>query len=150
MRYARGVDRLDPDLVRDAYWPEAIDRHGSRTEPRDAMVDYLMARLATWEASSHMLGQSLVLVEGARAGVETYFQALHLRKGEPRICDQVVGRYADRFERRGRHWRILQREVIIDWTAEQALGPEMPVPVEGRRDRDDPSWRLGSGPFSAG
>jgi len=27
-RYARGVDRLDGDLMKSAYWPEATDDHG--------------------------------------------------------------------------------------------------------------------------
>ena len=27
-RYAYGVDRLDADCMRSAYWPEAIDNHG--------------------------------------------------------------------------------------------------------------------------
>ncbi len=27
-RYSRGVDRLDRDEMRSAYWPDAIDEHG--------------------------------------------------------------------------------------------------------------------------
>ena len=27
-RYARGVDRLDADVMKSAYWPEATDDHG--------------------------------------------------------------------------------------------------------------------------
>ena len=29
LRYCRGIDRLDREMVRDCYWPEAIDEHGS-------------------------------------------------------------------------------------------------------------------------
>ena len=28
LRYARGVDRLDADLMKSAYWPDATDDHG--------------------------------------------------------------------------------------------------------------------------
>ena len=27
-RYSRGVDRLDADVMRSAYWPDAVDDHG--------------------------------------------------------------------------------------------------------------------------
>ena len=28
MRYSRGVDRLDAELMKSAYWPDATDDHG--------------------------------------------------------------------------------------------------------------------------
>ena len=29
LRYCRGVDRLDEDLMKSAYWPDATDNHGT-------------------------------------------------------------------------------------------------------------------------
>ena len=35
-RYSRGVDRLDADMLRSAYWPDAVDNHLSFTGNADS------------------------------------------------------------------------------------------------------------------
>ena len=42
MRYSRGVDRLDPDLIRSAYHDDAIDDHGMFVGTRDEFVDWVI------------------------------------------------------------------------------------------------------------
>jgi hypothetical protein len=42
MRYSRGVDRLDRELLRSAYHPDAVDDHGMFAGGRDAFVDWVV------------------------------------------------------------------------------------------------------------
>src|SRR3546814_13560234 len=70
-----------------------------------------------------MLGQSVIELDGDRADTETYFAAFH---HEPRADGDTMvlvgGRYHDLLQRRGDEWRILRREVLIDWVKESPMG----------------------------
>lgn len=142
-RYARGIDRMDRPLIEGAYWPDAYDRHALFAGSVEGFCDWVMSLLASEKATSHMLGQSLFRFNADRAAVETYYFAQHLRQGESgETVLATAGRYADLFEERQGEWRILERDVLIDWTSLQALtgnmddavfvGPE----VRGRRAGD--------------
>ena len=64
LRYCRGVDRCDRDLVRDCYWPEAIDEHGSFTGTRDEYLEWLFGRmLPRYSMTMHFIGNVLVEVD---------------------------------------------------------------------------------------
>ena len=39
MRYSYGVDRLDPEVMKSAYWPEATDNHGNFVGNAHEFVD---------------------------------------------------------------------------------------------------------------
>lgn len=128
-RYARGIDRMDRALILGAYWEDGYDRHAHFGGTPLEFTDWVMDLLAGDNASSHLLGQSLVRIEGNRAAVETYYFARHVRDEDG--VEKVLlanGRYADLFEERGGEWRILEREVIVDW------GQIVPM---GERQSDD-------------
>ena len=40
LRYARGLDRLDRDLIRSCYWDDAIDDHHSFIGSPDEFIDW--------------------------------------------------------------------------------------------------------------
>jgi hypothetical protein len=41
IRYTRGIDRMDADLVRSAYWPGAHDDHGAFRGSVEELIDWL-------------------------------------------------------------------------------------------------------------
>lgn len=117
--YARGIDRLDLDLVRSCYWPDATDDHGGYTGGVDGFIEFVRGALARFERTNHFLGNRLVTVdlEQGMASAETYCVAYHrLRNAAGVECDMTAGlRYVDRFERRDGEWRIARRVCAYDW-----------------------------------
>ena len=147
MRYCRGVDRLDSDLVNSAFHPDAIDQHGVFQYTGTTVGPEIVARLAPLRASLHLIGNELMQLRGESADVESYFAMWLVSDDGP---DEVVrhgfGRYVDHFERRHGDWRISHRIVLVEWAntwkgardegLAQLLGP-----VLATRTRDDPSYR---------
>ena len=144
-RYARGIDRMDRNLLESTYWPDGIDNHPGYRGTRDDFIDHTMVLLEKhWDRTTHFLGQSLIEVDGASACAETYFYATHIRKGEKSDRFETwSGRYVDRLERRSGEWRIAERHVIIDWNNiapfNESKDPRIPL---GRRDREDKSYAI--------
>ena len=154
MRYCRGVDRLDAELLRDCYHADSTDDHGHWKGNGHDFSEFIVASLA---ARAHHTTHSVanVLIEfdeddgrdggdGDVAHVESYAMAF-LRRTEAGAewLDQFAGRYLDRFERRAGTWRIARRVVVHDWSVTTKLDPStsFPLPMEGftqgRRDRSD-------------
>jgi ketosteroid isomerase-like protein len=151
MRYCRGIDRMDAELVLGVYWPDAVDEHLVFTGSPAEFVAWCMPLMQQMEQTVHLLGNILIAVEGAVADVESYFQAFHRLRaadGKPARDLFLGGRYLDRFERRNDEWRIARRTTIADWFREHAdsgdwssgpLGMQM---VPGTRAPHDPSCRI--------
>ena len=72
---------------------------------------------------SHMLGQSLIRLEGDEAGVETYFIAtlMYPPKDGVETLNQLGGRYVDRLVRENGQWRIKHRICVREWSASQPV-----------------------------
>jgi ketosteroid isomerase-like protein len=141
-RYARGIDRLDFDLVRSCYHPDAYDDHGSFRGNVDEFIAAAQAFLPRWTATQHFMGNMLIEVEGDVARAETYAVAYHRREdAEGNGKDDVMGiRYVDRFERRGGEWKIAHRVVANEWRrVDPVVGARGrgEVGVWGRRDGED-------------
>lgn len=115
-RYARGVDRIDIPLIKSAFWPGAIDEHGTFNGPADDFADYLNTSLRAFEATHHALSNMHVELRGAQADVETYFIATHVMKPElGGIKFTLGGRYLDQIEKRDGVWKITYRRLVRDW-----------------------------------
>lgn len=144
-RYSRGTDRCDEEMLRSAYWPDAIDNHLDFHGTRDEFIAWSIPILKTMDQSQHIIGNILIRLHGEQASVESYFYGFHrmVIDGAPR--DNIgAGRYLDTFERRGEEWRILRRKVIVDWfrdypdSADWTIGPfGMKIPPGGRHPTDD-------------
>ncbi|ETB35566.1 hypothetical protein N602_26640 [Mycobacterium avium subsp. hominissuis 10-5606] len=144
--YCRAIDRLDIELLRDCYWPEATDRHGPFTGTRDEYVAWVTALLRRHTMTMHQLGNILIDLDGDTAHAETYAVAYH--SGEPPgdiRWNYVAGfRYVDTFGRRDGQWRIMNRLTAIEWTQAwdadrerlALFGEHLP-----RRDGTDPVYR---------
>ena len=147
MDLARGTDRLDADLIRSCYHPDAIDDHAEYRGGPEGFADWVLAVLPHFASTMHFLGNIRIEVEGDVAHSETYCVAHHLTRpddpeGERDMCMGL--RYVDRFERReaGR-WRIAQRRCVWDWSntvsveAKHRFGEAY---VLGCRGGEDPSY----------
>ena len=142
LRYARGVDRMDLDLVRSCYHPGAIDEHGNFSGPVEEFLPWVSARLATMQYAMHFLSNRLIDVQGDVAWSESYCIANRRMSSESgRDDDQVSGlRYLDRFERRNGEWRIAHRKLAWEWNRIDPVGRKWNFTPEyrpGRRDRSD-------------
>jgi hypothetical protein len=145
LRYCRGVDRMDWDLVRSCYHPDGTDDHGGYSGGVDGFIAWLSAGLPKYAWTSHFTGNSLIEVSGDSAWAEHYAIASHRRlaTGDAPGADLVIHvRYIDRMERRGGEWRIARRVVIAESQRVHPLGDDwMTLPTKpSLRDRSDFSY----------
>jgi len=117
-RYARGVDRMDWNLVRSAYHADAYDDHGDYKGGIDGFLESLAKRHATIEQSLHIIGNVLIEFDGPESAlVEAYFTTHQRSAAGPdgkRVETEAVGRYIDRMARRHGGWRIERRTVVLE------------------------------------
>jgi len=143
LRYCRGVDRLDIELVRSAYHPGAVDHHVGFEGNIDEYAAWLERVLAKLDGTMHLVGNHYVeFVDDDRAISETYVIATHW--GTP-SDDGLInftggGRYVDVMERRNGVWAIAERWAVQEWSRSDAGTVTMPrVPgARGSRDNTDP------------
>ena len=150
LRYARGIDRLELDLVRECYHPDATDDHGAFRGGVDDFLTWIGRLLPRYGVTMHLLVNTLVEFDpddDDLARVETYGVAEHQTPGGPAELNLTIGfRYLDRFERGDPGgWRIADRLCTTEWVRRNA--PESFFPVDGRfprgsrGDRSDPVFR---------
>ncbi|HEY4333945.1 MAG TPA: nuclear transport factor 2 family protein [Ilumatobacteraceae bacterium] len=122
--YSRGLDRLDPDLMKQAYWPDAVD------ERFDGDIDgYVAEAMRTHEPfawTMHALHNHVVEFDstGDTARGELYVVA-YLEAVDPPVLNTFYGRYLDTYSRRGGDWRISRRACVHEGS--QAV-PSTPTP----------------------
>src|ERR1700729_1518269 len=95
-RYTRGVDRVDAELIRSAFHPDATDYHGPVTGTVEDFLAYWLPLHTAREVSQHYITNTTIDLDGDVAHVETYYTFYHKAKGEPEMTVSG-GRYADRF-----------------------------------------------------
>jgi hypothetical protein len=150
-RYCRGIDRADEAALRSAYWPDATDRHGPYDGPVEGFFDWAKRIWATGPRNVHVVTNILIDFAGPGiAAVESTFTAHQRGAGADGVVRQLmlIGRYCDRFEKRGAEWRVAARTVVYDWIEDQPVpqgseadrfGPRQPI---GARWPDDPVYHL--------
>ena len=148
LRYCRGVDRMDLELVRSCYWPDAVDDHGAFRGGVDDFLAWIGRLLPRYDVTTHLLHNCLVELHPTDpdvARVETYGVAEHQTAGGPPELNLTIAfRYLDRFERRDGEWRIADRLCTTEWV--RANDPASIFPVDerfprGARDGSDPVFR---------
>jgi len=144
LRYCRGVDRADPELIASAYHPDAVDQHGSAHFEGAAIGPGIVALVQASRVSLHQVtNQTIVFHEPDRAASETYYTAWQSmeRDGVERML-VAIGRYVDRFTHRGGEWRIADRLVIVEHAQLLPADAVLPTSTPGLscRDRSDPSY----------
>lgn len=119
VRYCRGVDRSEPDLVLAAFHDDAIDNHFGVVLPfREAIGTLKTARSGgspSKTTSMHNICNVLIEIDGDIARCESYVIVIvRIPKDGSAIDWMHAGRYVDRFERRNGEWRIAYRTVVYD------------------------------------
>lgn len=128
-RYCRGIDRIDEEALRSAYWEDATDCHGAWNGSATGFIDQALARMRLGGRRVHQISSIAIELHGDVAGVESSFLALQAAAATPSRETFLAGRYVDRFERRDAEWRIVARTVVYDWIEERER-PELAQPDE--------------------
>jgi hypothetical protein len=125
-RYSRGVDRLDAECMKSAYWPDAVDDHGVFVGNAWEFVDHCMVSHLRWRSTMHCVYNHYVeLIDADNARGESY-NVTHLFRADADVMDTWFGRYLDRYEKREGEWRIAHRVCVHEGTTSDALNP-MPI-----------------------
>jgi ketosteroid isomerase-like protein len=142
---ARGIDRLDFELLASCYAEDAIDeRHGVRRQIGE-FLEWVEPILIGMESTLHSISTQLVEVDGDAAYAESYCMARHFSvTAEDRPAHEwfVYCRYLDRFARTDARWLLTHRRCAYEPGTLNAATLK-PVPAEilgGARGRDDPSY----------
>lgn len=116
LRYSRGVDRLDAEQMKSAYWPEATDDHGRFVGNGHEFADRVVGTHDRWAASMHCnYNHSIEFDDATHARGEIYNVTYLLPKdGGP--WSVWLGRYLDRYECRDGDWRIIHRICVHEGT----------------------------------
>ena len=124
LRYCRGVDRLDPDCMKSAYWPDAIDDHGNFVGSAHEFSDHCMVAHLRWKWTMHAIYNHLIDLDadGVHACGEIY-NITNLCRADTGAIDTWYGRYLDRYEKRGDEWRIIHRVCVHHGTQTQLVEP---------------------------
>ncbi len=148
LRYGRGLDRIDNELAKGCYWPEATEDHGSYVGGVEGFIQYADASSFLFESTQHAILNHFCDLQGDEAFTETYYQFTGVTAGEgPNFVS--TGRYVDHFQKRGGEWRIADRVTIIesqmDLPKSAILGTMPPAytedePCQASRDRSDVSY----------
>jgi ketosteroid isomerase-like protein len=116
LRYTRGVDRHDRELMLSAYWPDAFDDHGVAEGYAADFVDWAIGWHGEFQTKHHhAISNHTVEIDGDTAHGETYYTFWGENKGAPPQLS--FGRYVDRFEKRNGEWRIADRVCVNEMTA---------------------------------
>jgi len=148
VRYTRGVDRADLDLVRGVFHEDAFIQFPESLHQGslDGFMNFAKNELPRFLRTRHTITNVQIDFDGPdRAYVETYLHADHQGTEQHHWKTSMIelwARYLDRFEQRDGVWKIARRELVVDWMYQ--------YPAEGWFD-DHPdasdARRFGTDPF---
>lgn len=141
-RYARALDRLEGEALRECFHPDARVNIGGHELVLEEFVRSVIGILRELRATHHQLGNIEVALDGEVARVETYFTAVHrigpegwspYPQAKPEDDLTMRGRYVDRFECREGRWAMSHRTLLVDWARfdaaeDRAVVPTSPFP----------------------
>jgi ketosteroid isomerase-like protein len=142
MRYVRGVDRRDWDLVRSCYHVDAYQDHGAYAGDVDGLMEWSEAWHENIPVTMHTLSNIFIELNGDVAVAESYLIVQEMHHGETGPVYATAGcRYVDRFERRDDvGWRIARRIVPLVFTRPPDPAgdqPQITGALQSRRDSSD-------------
>ncbi len=118
-RYARGIDRIDFDMVRSAFHPDCQIYGTVISGDLDPYLDWTEKELHKFESTLHFMGNQYIdLEEGADEGhIETWAVAYHMRPEDSDVGDLILGlHYCDDVARFDEGWLITARTARPQWT----------------------------------
>jgi hypothetical protein len=117
-RYARAMDRMDAELALSCWHPGGTDDHTPLfSGTAEEFVAWLWPIHAAMLVTRHIVTNILIVLDGDRAGVESYWTVTLRMTGEDGALHDVIGqgRYVDDFERIDGIWAIRHRQSLHDW-----------------------------------
>jgi len=142
LRYTRGIDRHDDNLLASAYHVDAKDDHGAFIGSGKDFVEHAnRVHCENWVHHQHYVTNQFVDLDGDTAHCESYFMAVLKRPDG--TCDFVGGRYIDRIDRRDGVWAVADRICMVEWNTESRPGDAPMDPtlfITGTWDKTDPSY----------
>jgi len=158
-RYCRSMDRMDKDIGKSCWHPGGTCDYAPLYQgPFEGFIEWLWPVHAAMLATRHAVSNTLIELNGDRAGAETYVSVILRVPQDGKVFDIVSsGRYLDQFERIGGVWAIRHRAYVLDWDrvdpVEMTLAnfsdtplipPNNPgsTPRTASRDRSDHSYTL--------
>lgn len=116
IRFCRGVNRRDKDLMRSVFHADALDDHGFFVGDPEGFVEWIDEVYARVSATQHFVTNHSIELDNDTAHVESYWFVANVGKDGVSVALRG-GRYIDRFERREGRWAIAQRVCLIGWNA---------------------------------
>jgi hypothetical protein len=116
--YCNACDRCDQIRMAAVYAQDSWDDHGPRGGKGSDFAKVITEEMIDIDSLSHLLGQSMIKVDGDRAGAETYFLAVmrvDSAEGGP-LIHQLGGRFVDELVREEQGWKISHRIALRDWS----------------------------------
>ena len=155
LRYCRAIDRVDVELLRTIFEPDAWLEYSMYQGPAKDFCTLVPDFVKDLGLTQHRLSNVLVSLNGDTAECESYLVAHHADVPmEGGLFDIRVGvRYADHFGKRDGQWRITARKVIYDWNQTVPAGSGWAPPlfaneiILGKRGRNDESYFGGEGTY---
>ena len=118
MRYCRGQDRKDLELVKSTYWPDATDNHGSFVGNGHEFCEMAYrGQKTSGHSAIHHCSNLLIELRGDQAKCESAFIYVMIYPSK-NLTKFLGGRYKDLCEKRGGEWKVLRRSTIFDWANE--------------------------------
>jgi hypothetical protein len=151
LRYCRGVDRCDRDLMASCFHEDARDDHGNWiAHGAERIADHIAGRVAPgFGRPMHFMGNVLVEVEDDMAFAESYILAFRAfdRDGKTHNRCRAV-RFVDRFEQRQDTWLISERVVVDEWNrVDEVVETQEGADLfrYGTQDKNDPVYAIRRG-----
>ena len=157
LRYCRGLDRKNFELVRSAYHDDAIDDHGGYCGDIPGLIAWMRDRHRSVEQCMHAITNTTIERSGSEAVAESYCISYqrHYPDGaggaeDPDLVhpdrdrEQIMAvvRFIDRLERRDVGWRIAYRKVAFEAAWTELVTAQFPPDgwTRHRRDERDVLW----------
>ncbi len=119
VRYSRALDHRDFDALQGLFTADAEFDAGSLGHPTgpEAIRAMIEGTLTGLDATQHLVGKSLVELDGDEARVHTYLISQHIREATPGPVSHYFlgGEYADRVVRTPEGWRFASRRLDRMW-----------------------------------
>ena len=146
-RYSHGVDRLDGDCMKSAYWPDAIDDHGVFVGNAMEFVDHCMASHVRWRSTMHCIYNHLIEFDSTSSARGEIYNVTHLFRADEPVVETWYGRYLDKYEERHGEWRIIHRVCVHEGdTSETIVGMQLEAASFRQGSFDRPSAGRPVGP----
>ena len=148
-RYSYGIDRLDVDVMKSAYWPDATDDHGLFVGNAWEFCDRVVSTHDRWTWTMHSIFNHRIDIDpdGKHARGEMYNVSC-LFNEKDRVLSTWYGRYLDTYQRRGDEWRIHHRVCVHNGDTNQHVPESMGIDAAKFRQAsfDRPANRRPIGP----